>query len=304
MSKILPSGPEFEALMTDIDGLLIAGGVEIPARPLRAGGEISLRLGIPVPIAGPEDNVPTFLAPYIALGKAIIQWYDDNYGNRLKVEFGPGRTVVELDGDLYVIKIPRFWGRAEFIISREFREYSLEIGVPSICNVLQLADDLTPQRAMRLSEDALTTLGDAFMPALTASYTLERTHHELLNVARGDISTAIASLMDRPGRFGASKWASLQAAEKIIKAAIELAGVRYNHGHELRPQIEHLARLGVHLNPDPYVMAIQCQPNIRYGKQSCTRREALAAHRASLSLVNELRAAGAKFEKGIDDPVS
>ena len=38
---------------------------------------------------------------------------------------------------------------------------------------------------------------------------------------------------------------------------------------------------------------------IRYGEERCTREQALAAHQASLVLVNRLRDAGAGFELGL-----
>ena len=41
------------------------------------------------------------------------------------------------------------------------------------------------------------------------------------------------------------------------------------------------------------------QTGYRYGEEPCSCGEALAAHRASLELVNVLRDAGAKFELGI-----
>lgn len=105
--------------------------------------------------------------------------------------------------------------------------------------------------------------------------------------------------MAHGGRFGEAKWASLQAAEKVLKAAIDRSGAKYRFTHGLSCLCKTLADTGLHFDADNQIAAIQCKPAIRYGEETCTRNEALAAHRASLELVNILREAGAKFELGI-----
>ena len=54
------------------------------------------------------------LKAHLPLSEAMHQWYKDSYGDRLKVDPCPGRTVVLLDGDLYVLKVPRIYGAANF----------------------------------------------------------------------------------------------------------------------------------------------------------------------------------------------
>jgi HEPN domain-containing protein len=120
-----------------------------------------------------------------------------------------------------------------------------------------------------------------------------------MRIAKGDVATAISNLMARPGRFGESKWASLQAAEKVLKAAIELAGGNFGKVHDLEKLFAQLAAVGTRVDPKPYADAIQCKPGIRYGEEACTLDEALDAHRRSLDLVNALRDAGAKFNLGL-----
>lgn len=105
--------------------------------------------------------------------------------------------------------------------------------------------------------------------------------------------------MHRGGRFGESKWASLQAAEKTLKAAIALQGETFPYSHDLTRLATRLIEAGVPVAVQPLVDAIQCTPGIRYGEEACSEAEALAAHQASLELVNTLREAGASFQAGI-----
>lgn len=293
-------GPAFEAMMADIDAALTRKGFPIADRPIRAGSEVSVRYGIPMPIAVTDENrLPPELRPYAPLSLAIRRWYDDTYGDRLKIDMCPGRTVVRLDGDLYLLKVPRIFGSVAFGVSREFLPETTSGRPPLQANILQLIEHMTPTKASRLSDAALKGAEQAFMTALWASYCLEATPHDLLQSARGDHATAVATLMSNRGRYGESKWASLQAAEKTLKAAIALHGGQFQFTHELAKLARELGPLGINLDAPELLAAIQCTPGIRYGEEPCTQDEALAAHGASLSLVNRLRDAGARFNPGL-----
>ena len=291
-------GAAFHQMMLEIDGKLIADGQDIAGRPIFASMEISRRYGLII-THGDAARIPPELRENAALGKAIHRWYQDTYGERLKVDMSAGDAVVLIDGDLYSLKIPRFFGQVTFTVQPQFLPPATIGRSPAICNVVQLIDGMTPSKAGQLSEGALKAIWAEFSTAMPASYTLENTPHGLISAARGDVATAVADLMHRHGRYGASKWASLQAAEKIMKAAIELQGGNYTLTHNLKALNQQLKGLGVDIHADAELDAIQCTPGIRYGEEPCTREEALDAHQASLRLVNLLRNAGAKFQLGL-----
>ena len=293
------SGPEFENMMREVDAALVAEGHSIPNRPILAGRNVSLKYQVPVPITSDPSHLPPELRPFAPLGEAINQWYENTYGDRLKVDMLPGRAVVQLDGDLYVLRVPRIFGRARFVMSRTFLPAPTIGRGPAICNIVELVDDLTPAKAALLSDESLQHLNDIFDRALSALYTLERAQHDLLSAARGDLATAVYCLMERGDRFGESKWASLQAAEKILKAAIALQGATFEKTHNLAELCAALRDAGIPFDELALVQSIQCSPAIRYGQEACSQPEAVAAHHASLALVNGLRDAGAKFELGL-----
>lgn len=285
--------------MSEVDAKLTSEGADIPSRPLLAGREISMRFMISIPLAGTPETMPPELRAYFPLSEAIRTWYDDHYGDRLKVDPCPGSTVVRLDGDLYLLRVPLLFGETHFVTSRKFIPNPGITRGPAICNVVQLVQDLKEPRALRLSESALEEIQVAVQRALPAIYTLENTCHDLTHIALGDVATAVANLMVRNGRYGESKWASLQAAEKTLKAAIALEGATFAFTHGLKGLFAQLAKTGIQIEPKPYVDAIQCSAGIRYGEEKCTPEEALDAHRRSLDLVNELAEGGAKFETGL-----
>ena len=80
----------------------------------------------------------------------------------------PGRTVVRLDGDLYTLSIPFMFGTIQFVMSRKFLPKPQLGSGPSICNIVQLVDDLTEPKALRLSDEALQELHDATRRAINA----------------------------------------------------------------------------------------------------------------------------------------
>ncbi|TCM14011.1 HEPN domain-containing protein [Novosphingobium sp. PhB165] len=207
--------------------------------------------------------------------------------------------VILLDGDLYVLRVPRVFGSVNFVLTRQWLPNPGIGSGTATCNITQLVDGMTAAKAGRLSDAALNTIGRAFEIAVPATFTLESTGHNLMFIARGDVEAAVNGLMARGGRYGESKWASLQAAEKVLKAAIDREGARYGFTHGLAALCKTLADTGLAFNADAQVAAIQCKPGIRYGEEPCICDEALAAHRASLELVNVLRESGAKFELGI-----
>lgn len=296
---LLHGGPEFESMMREVDAALVAEGHPIANRPIHAMREISLRYQVPVPMAADPSRLPPELRPFAPLGEAINQWYKDTYGDRLKIDMMPGRAVVHLDGDLYVLKVPRIFGQVQFVVSRTFLPPPTIGRGPAICNIVQLVEGLTPAKAALLSDESLQDLNGTFGRALPALYTLENTQHELMFAARGDVATAVNCLMDRDQRFGESKWASLQAAEKVLKAAIALQGATFKKTHNLAELCVALHDAGIPFDELALMHAIQCSPAIRYGQKTCSQPEAIAAHHASLALVNRLCDNGAKFELGL-----
>jgi 4-aminobutyrate aminotransferase-like enzyme len=84
-----------------------------------------------------------------------------------------------------------------------------------------------------------------------------------------------------------------------MKCAIALVGGKVKFTHDLTALSKQLHQAGIPLAADEAIDKIQCAADIRYGGVGCSRAEALAAHHASLDVINALKAAGAMFETGL-----
>jgi HEPN domain len=293
------TGPAFEAMMREIDAEFVRDGLPIPSRSLHAVMAVGKRFKIGMPLVPPPSGAPPELMRYAQLSKNIHEWYELVYGDRTKIDFSPGKMVLTIDGDLYLLSLPRIYGAVHFFAVRQFLEHKFPVTRgPAGCNILQLIESLTPAKAATFSDQTLDYITRSFKLALEAHDLLEASQgHSLIQIARGDIQTAVNNLMDRGDRFGESKWASLQAAEKILKATIEFEGAKFRFGHELMSFCEQLDDLGITCDWAPLISKIQCRAGIRYGEMTCTREEAVEAHQASLGLVAALKGAGAKFKR-------
>jgi len=289
-----------DVLLRKIDSDFVEEKIPIPSRPVRALQALSKHYGISIPF-GPSANLPPELQENVYLSEATNAWYKRVYGELLKMDFSAGRIVTSIDGDLYSVLIPRIFGQVRFIVRREFLNHAQDPSKgPAISNVLQLVKGMTPAKAATLSDTTTRNLFDDFLVGFQAHYTMEANQeNELIHIARGDIQTAVNNLMDQANRFGESKWASLQASEKALKAAIHLLGGKFRFSHNLSELCETLELLGVNFSWRSRIRLIQCTAGIRYGEESCSSESALAAHKASLQLILELKSGGVPFKDGI-----
>jgi hypothetical protein len=169
---------------------------------------------------------------------------------------------------------------------------------PGAYNVIRLVEGMTDTHASRLSQDAMAELHDRFNIAFFAVSILHGSRdHELVRHARTDLRAAVMHLTDDLPEYGASKWSSLQVAEKVIKAVISLSGGSYDRrGHDLSMLERELRTVLPNANVAEFIPQMQCTAKVRYGEQPCSRDEALASHYASLQLINELYRAGAPLK--------
>lgn len=270
----------------EVDAGLQEQGVDIPARPIQALREIGLRLTIALPIAG-SQNIPGPATENWGITDRVYRWYEQVYGDALKVDPCIGRFLTSLSGDLWIVRIPLVFGRMTFYTSAT---------LPSDrqggrCNIADLIVGFTPALRLALTSEQEAELTTQFVVALEGVQWLTQTRPDsLFRLALGNIEASVESATRRRHDYGLSKWESLQATEKVIKAAIRSVGGQASTTHKLTNLLREAASLGMLFDIDKQVAAIQCSAGIRYGDEPCDKIQALRAHQAMLQAIWIIRA--------------
>ncbi len=102
--------------------------------------------------------------------------------------------------------------------------------------------------------------------------------------AIGDFEAAVFHLMEHRPQPGLSKWASLQAVEKLLKAFITKKGEQVKRDHSLQGHFEQAEQLGLPKPPQQYILDVQCSAGVRYGEVAVSVGEAVKAHLLSLEI--------------------
>ena len=291
------SETEFLALMEEIDESLRKKNVSIPERPLKGASEIARKLNLRINcLVEKHDAIPNdFTKDSIAAH--IFNWFDERYGNKLKVNNGPGEVAILIKEDPYRIIFPRIFGSAILVCDRnvqfynDFKSHSIPIFDEPIIplNVLLFIEDLSERLINVLSDEELRDILNYFTSSYRSLEILGSIKTvPLVYTAIGDLKSAVSHIFSRPPQYGLSKWSSLQFIEKLVKAYLVLNNAKPQRTHNLEGLVAEANRFGLPLIPNELINEIQCSADIRYEGSSVTLEEAISAHHLSLHLCGAL----------------
>lgn len=279
---------EFEALMEEIDQEMIAEGVGIPARPMMAGLKITRRYNIVLDVIPSNRAILAGVFTPEQISLRIHDWMRKRYGERLKLSFTLGRVVVPLRGSLYAIRCPVVYGSVRFVCEPgRFGQPRPSIGVRTVptCNVIDLIDDFTTGLAQSLTAEEVVKIGLAHTSAMAAHIAVHAISDvQFATEAIGDLDAAVRNLMEHKPQAGLSKWASLQAVEKLLKAYITATGGTVQRHHRLGDHVGDAVKRGLPPPPKRYIVDLQCPAGVRYGQIAVSVEEANIAHLISLEM--------------------
>ena len=285
---IIRSDAEFETLMTEIDNEMIEEGVNIPARPIVAGLKVTSRYDIVLNAVPGDTHIQPGVFTPEQISLRIHDWIARRYGERLKMSWDVGRTVIPLRGSIYVVRCPLVMGSVRFICDPpSFGQQRPTLGVREVptCNVLDLLECCTSELALSLSAEEVVKIGLVHSSAMAAYIVLDTVKDvTLVQEAIGDLDAAITHLTVPSQQTGLSKWSSLQAAEKLFKAFVASRGDAFSRTHDLSKLASHAERLGMAETPKLYINDLQCPAGVRYGEPPVTERDAVLAHHISLEI--------------------
>lgn len=275
--------------MESVDEGMRQEGVPVTARALKGwlkvASRFDLRLRFPAPKREPHEGCYTGHDLTIR----IFRWFDNRYGERQGIDL-TWKMAVLIRGDAYRLTIPVVFGRANLICSAkhygitEPNKVATGGELPTL-NVLDLIEGLTEEYAKSLKHEELGALFNAFGLGFSAMNSIEAVFKStLVKEAIGDVEASVSNVFSNPPQYGLSKWASLQATEKLIKAYITHKGKKFKQIHMLSELADVAEAEGLRPIPRPTLDKIQCSPGVRYGTPPVSLVEAVEAHQAALDV--------------------
>jgi HEPN domain-containing protein len=272
--------------MEEVDSELRASQVPITARNLKCFKILRRHLGITeeIPLSNLPDNAREGIYEGDDLTVRVFRWFDERYGDKPKIKL-PGQTFVVIRGDPYRVRLPFVVGQIGYVADpyNMGNTKPMDVGRP-VLNVLDLVVDLSPSLAASIPEQEFNQLLQDIVFAIEfINRVVERkTLPELVGRARGDIASSVDDVLRSPSDFGASRWHSLQAAEKFMKALLGQRGVKYRWTHDLRElsgPVLPFVRI-----PDALISEVNCRPDVRYDGSSSSLESAHRAHRSMIRI--------------------
>lgn len=282
---------EFQKLMQEIDAEMIDEGIPVTVRQIVACGNVAKKFGVTIPMGGfgfvPRDPQEGVYSGY-DLALRIKKWFSDLYGGKLKVDFDIGVLAVEISGDIFKMRLPMVYGNVGVVIDHASMGVK---GNSGRINILDLIVDLTPPLASRLTSKAFNEIGELFTLGMDVFNHIHSCRgDELLNKAHADFKASTFHLLHRPPELGLSKWASLQATEKILKSFIARRGGDYpkgGKGHDLEQLASISEKHGLPPLDRTILQKVQCQPGVRYENMGLTIKEVVDAQHAALRICQQ-----------------
>lgn len=276
--------------MNIINQELIDEGVPIAARQISGFCEACKKLQISMPLSLPERPPKDGCFEGIELGIRIKQYFEKIYGEKLKIDFSPGSVVVLIEGDIYKINLPKIYG--QFILTadpRIIKTKELKIDGKPALNVLAYIEGITDKRAEKLTDDELKEIVELFIKSQNC-FELLRTYRGnfLFTEIIGDFSASTQHLVHNHPQIGLSRWSSLQALEKTIKAFTKSKGLDFKQVHILREIAIEAEKAGLKPLPRTLLDIVQCSPSIRYESSDQTIKKAVAAQHVAIDLCFEI----------------
>jgi hypothetical protein len=268
------SDEDFNRILEEIDRVLIWQGTNIPGRELRGWGLFCVRQGL----SGISMDHP--------ISQKVMAWFKARYGDRLNLDLDFGHSVSLLRGDILRFRCPCFYDHAYVLCCTELmhRDFSgVTLRRPTLMNVLRLISGMTQPYFGSLTPIERDLLLESFSRSeILLARISDVDTPDFIAEARADIRMSVEQMMLPNPQFGPSKWASLQAVEKFLKAYISQKGSEPERIHILSELAATAESLGLRTVGKPSLELVQCSPAVRYQSSLVTKEEAVSAHQAAI----------------------
>jgi hypothetical protein len=224
----------------------------------------------------------------------IRDWFDRRYGTRQNVDIAYGWSVLLVRDDPWRLRLPVIFGTVKCVVERDLSRHSgptLGVRTPPTLNILSQVEGMTQELAYRLSDHERSEILSQFVFSLDCIKAIDELRDKpYASEIKADVDTAIAQIFATPAHYGQSKWASSQAAEKLLKSFLKTRNVAFDRNHNIKRLAEDARTLGAALS-DESIASVSISPGVRYGEIAVSLSEAIDAHYASLRIGRAVREA-------------
>lgn len=281
--------------MAEIDCVLRESNIPIHARSMHAGLNYSRRFKLEFSMATSSMTGTPGNYSDANVDAHIRDWFVERYGERLKISIGPGYVAVLIKGDPWRVRLPRIYGQVNCVVDRDLSKFIDDspfgtAGALPVVNVLSIIEDFPESLAQQLSDAECQHVLQTFFGLLECMTAIEYFRDApYWSEIRADISAAVGHLFAIPPHAGQSKWASCQAAEKLIKSLLKLRSVPFPKSHDLAELAKLANSVGLRLGT-PLLASVSAPPAVRYGEVAVSIRAAVDAHHAALVIGKHISA--------------
>jgi hypothetical protein len=285
-----------------VDSRLREDGTSIPGRPSRAMSILAVELREPFVTPYPERALLEGCYTGDDLTMRVEEWFDRRYGERLKIDMSPGRAVILIRNDPWVLKLPLIVGTWEIVTEDpprdppdNFARITNPGAPPNKHNCLRSIVDMPDALRSSLRPRERGEILLLFEMCFEVFHGLNDLRESRLVIqSLASIDAAVDHLLGARRNPPLAKWASLQTAEKMLKEYIRAKGARFKHAHDLEVLANHAESLGLPHVGRTQLAEIQCAAGVRYGDVAVSVSEAVQAHLASIAVAGHVaRALGA-----------
>ena len=270
------SEDQFNRTLQEIDDLIASKGEKIQGRELRGWMLFCGRYKL----EGIRMDDP--------LSRKVMEWFSVRYGERLNLDTDFGHAVLMLRGDVIRFRCPRFFGRVFEMCCPEVMHWGFnEIGNnrPVLSNVLSVTNGMTRAYAESLSkQEREHFLKIAVKSKLFFARIDDARGPTYVPEGQADLRTAVEQMMMNQPQFGPSKYSSLQAVEKFLKAYIDQRGATFDRIHKLNELAARAECLDLRPLDRAMLGLVQCPADVRYNSSLVTKAQAVQAHQVAVSV--------------------
>jgi hypothetical protein len=234
------------------------------------------------------------MAMHDPLATRIFDWFSRQYGDRLKGDLDFGKTVAQIRHDVYPLRLPRLYGTAfvhcDPTLSKETFGPELTVNSGGVkTNLLGCLQGVTPAFIQSLTDKECIDLLEVYRRGVVGySRMSDCQGAPYSKEALDDLHQSARHITDHNPNYGLSRWASLQAVEKVLKSFIEQRGKTFDKDHKLAKLAGVAVSAGLPA-PDPQLLAkVHCTADVRYASAVVSKTESLEAHYAALAMCAEV----------------